>query len=198
MILKNFIVIEGLDGSGTTTQLKELSRNLENSYSTFEPTDGHIGKLIKRVLKKEISVEPMTLAYLFSADRNEHLYCPNGIAQRCKNGQIVISDRYLFSSLAYQSLYSDFNDILLLNDKFPLPEVVFFINTDPSLCLQRIQKRNQDKEIFDDLEIQKNVLKNYIKSFDILKEKGLKILNIDGSLPIEKILEIELSYIKNR
>jgi len=198
MILKNFIVIEGLDGSGTTTQLKELSRNLENSYSTFEPTDGHIGKLIKRVLKKEISVEPLTLAYLFSADRNEHLYSPNGIAQRCKNGQIVISDRYLFSSLAYQSLYSDFNDILLLNDKFPLPEIVFFINTDPSLCLQRIQKRNQDKEIFDDLEIQKNVLKNYIKSFDILKEKGLKILNIDGSLPIEKILELELSYIKNR
>lgn len=198
MILKNFVVIEGLDGSGTTTQLKELSSNLESSYPTCEPTDGNIGKLIKQILKNEISVEPMTLAYLFSADRNEHLYSANGVTERCKNGQIVISDRYLFSSLAYQSLYCEFNDILLLNDKFPLPEIVFFINTDPALCLQRIQKRNQEKEIFDDLEIQKKVLKNYIKSFDILKEKGLKILNIDGSLSVKTILDIELSYLKNR
>lgn len=198
MILKNFVVIEGLDGSGTTTQLKELSRNFESSYPTCEPTDGNIGKLIKRILKKEIFVEPMTLAYLFSADRNEHLYSANGVTERCKNGQIVISDRYLFSSLAYQSLYCEFNDILLLNDKFPLPEIVFFINTDPELCLQRIQKRNHEKEIFDDLEIQKKVLKNYIKSFDILKEKGLKILNIDGSLSVKTILDIELSYLKNR
>ncbi|MBP7552446.1 MAG: dTMP kinase [Spirochaetes bacterium] len=198
MILKNFVVIEGLDGSGTTTQLKELSSNLESSYPTCEPTDGNIGKLIKQILKNEISVEPMTLAYLFSADRNEHLYSANGVTERCKNGQIVISDRYLFSSLAYQSLYCEFNDILLLNDKFPLPEIVFFINTDPELCLQRIQKRNHEKEIFDDLEIQKKVLKNYIKSFDILKEKGLKILNIDGSLSVKTILDIELSYLKNR
>mgnify|MGYP000888646728 CR=1 FL=1 len=198
MILKNFVVIEGLDGSGTTTQLKELSSNLESSYPTCEPTDGNVGKLIKQILKNEISVEPMTLAYLFSADRNEHLYSANGVTERCKNGQIVISDRYLFSSLAYQSLYCEFNDILLLNDKFPLPEIVFFINTDPELCLQRIQKRNHEKEIFDDLEIQKKVLKNYIKSFDILKEKGLKILNIDGSLSVKTILDIELSYLKNR
>ncbi|HPK62159.1 MAG TPA: hypothetical protein PK426_06890, partial [Spirochaetota bacterium] len=78
------------------------------------------------------------------------------------------------------------------------PEIVFFINTDPSLCLRRIQNRSQVNEIFDSLEIQKNVLSNYLKSFDLLKEKGLKILNIDGSLTVEKILEIELSYIKNR
>ncbi|HNZ26341.1 MAG TPA: dTMP kinase [Spirochaetota bacterium] len=198
MILKNFIVLEGLDGSGTTTQLKELAKNLENSYATCEPTDGHIGKLIKRILKKEICVDPLTLAYLFSADRNEHLYSVEGIEERCNNGQLVISDRYLFSSLAYQSLYCDFEDILLLNEKFPLPEIVFFINTDPSLCLRRIQNRSQVNEIFDSLEIQKNVLSNYLKSFDLLKEKGLKILNIDGSLTVEKILEIELSYIKNR
>ena len=128
-ILKNFIVFEGLDGAGTSTQSKLLSKEIKNSYLTFEPTDGKIGSLIRDCLKKKINFDTLTQAFLFSADRAEHLYRKNGIIDRCKNKQIVISDRYLFSSFAYQAIDVSFEQILELNKNFPLPEMIFFLNT---------------------------------------------------------------------
>ena len=128
-ILKNFIVFEGLDGAGTSTQSRLLSKEIKSSFLTFEPTDSKIGGLIRDCLKKKINFDTLTLAFLFSADRRDHLYKKNGIIDRCKQNQIVISDRYLFSSLAYQSIDYPFDQILELNKYFPLPEVVFFLDT---------------------------------------------------------------------
>ncbi len=110
-ILKNFIVLEGLDGSGTTTQMNNLGEKYhKNGIShqlTMEPTDNHVGKLIRQVLEKEIEVEPETLAVLFSADRYEHIFGRKGIKELTENNTWIICDRYLFSSIAYQSLKCD-------------------------------------------------------------------------------------------
>ena len=88
-ILKNFAVFEGIDGSGTTTQLEILEKYFRENpnclppfYKTNEPTDGSIGKLIRLSLRKEVLLCPGTIAFLFAADRNEHIYGPGGIKER--------------------------------------------------------------------------------------------------------------------
>ena len=80
-VLKGFFVIEGLDGAGTTTQLKLICKTMQDAgikvFSTFEPTDSEIGCLIKRILKGETKATPLALAYLYAADRENHLHDPN-------------------------------------------------------------------------------------------------------------------------
>lgn len=129
-IIRGFIVFEGLDGAGTTTQAGLLEKKFKEEGITcsagFEPTDNFIGKIIRRILRGEEEVAPGTLAKLFAADRHEHLYNnSSGIIARCRRGEIVISDRYLFSSLAYQSIIFGFDRVLKLNSEYPLPEHLF-------------------------------------------------------------------------
>lgn len=115
MILRNFIVFEGIDGAGTSTQLKLLKekKGTENFLFTCEPTSSATGKFLRQMLKGDVAVKNETAAYLFAADRNEHINgclqieeknLITGVKEACQKGNIVISDRYLFSSLAYQSV----------------------------------------------------------------------------------------------
>lgn len=195
-ILKNFIVFEGLDGAGTTTQSKLLVQKIPSSYFTFEPTDSAIGKLIRDILHKKFNVNPVTLTHLFVADRAEHLYGENGIIQRCKNEQIVICDRYFFSTLAYQALSAPFDTIFELNNKFPVPEILFFLNTSVDECMKRVTTRGEKKELFEEASIQNNILSNYLKSFARYEDFGLKTIFLDGNLPIETLLSQELNCLK--
>lgn len=195
-ILKNFIVIEGLDGAGTSTQTKLLSQKINSSYCTFEPTDNKIGLLIRKILEKKVKVTPLALAHLFVSDRVEHLYSKDGIIQRCKNGQIVITDRYIFSSLAYQSLDVSFKTIFKINSIFPLPEIVFFINTSCDECQKRINSRGFNEELFENYSVQQNIKNNYLKAFSCYKKYGLNTVFLDGNLSIENLLEQELKYLK--
>ena len=108
-ILQRLIVLEGLDGAGTTTQMRLLSERLTRDgkphAATWEPTDGPIGQLLRSILARDTRAHPRSIALLYAADRNEHLYAPViGMEARAKKGEIVICDRYLFSSLAYQSV----------------------------------------------------------------------------------------------
>jgi dTMP kinase len=196
-ILKNFIVFEGLDGAGTSTQSRLLFEKINNSFFTCEPTSGPIGKMIRQILKKEISVTPLTLAYLFSGDRAEHVYGACGVLEKCNNGQIVISDRYLFSSLAYQSLNIDFETVLKMNSDFPLPEIVIFLNTSPNICQERIKNRSNDIELFEENNMQDKILNNYIKGFSYFKNSEIKIYELNGSLPIDELLNEEINILKN-
>jgi len=107
-IWQHLVAVEGIDGAGTTTLTRNLSealkkRNIHNETGC-EPTDGPIGRIIRKALSGKQPVEPETLAMLFAADRREHLYSPRGIRQTLDSGKIYITDRYFFSSLAYQSL----------------------------------------------------------------------------------------------
>lgn len=195
-VLKNFIVLEGLDGSGTSTQSKMLSKKIPSSYLTFEPTDNRIGTLIRDTLKKRLVITPLTLAHLFVADRSEHLFSDHGIVPRCKNGQIVISDRYLFSSLAYQPLKVPFENVLDINSLFPMPEIAFFLDTPIDICQERINVRGNDEELFERHSVQEEILANYEKAFQMYKNYGLNAVFIDGSQSIKAVHEEILNHLK--
>ncbi|MBI9108920.1 MAG: dTMP kinase [Spirochaetales bacterium] len=183
-LLKNFIVLEGLDGSGTTTQLKMMENYLKRKdipvYTTCEPSPLPTGRLIRRILRKEVTVEPETLARLFSADRYEHLFgSVDGILTHLSAGEVVITDRYLFSSFAYQSLDCGFDLVRDLN-KYPLPEYLIYLKLSPEICRQRMKNRDME-ELFDADRIQKRIIENYERGMDIYSKSGMKTVVIDGT-----------------
>ena len=182
-VLKNFIVLEGLDGSGTTTQMKMLKKELAGKdvpvFTTCEPSPLPTGRLIRKILRKELSVEPETLARLFSADRHEHLYGSGGIISHLEKGELVITDRYLFSSLAYQSLGCGFEHVLELNP-FPLPEYLVYVKLSPEVCQSRMKNRSQ-QELFEAERIQLQIIENYERGMNLYSDSGMKTVVIDGT-----------------
>ena len=192
-IQKGFWVLEGLDGAGTTTQLRNLEKALTSQgikvHCTCEPTEYETGKFLRQVLSGAIQVPQSTVAYLFASDRDNHLNNPKyGILQHLACGHLVISDRYFFSSLAYQSIGFDYSRIEELNSQFPYPEYVIYIDTPLDACISRIDSRGQAKEIYEKAEYQRKVHDNYEKVFSNLPE-GCKLLRIDGSGTREEIFK---------
>lgn len=156
-VLPGFIVFEGLDGAGTTTQAKKLANHpgaLQPAEFTCEPTVFATGRLIRTLLKGPEFAQWETLALLFAADRNEHLERPEtGIRARIGAGITVVSDRYLFSSLAYQGAYADPGLVEALNAPFPFPQHLFFIDTPLDEAHRRIsERRNTNRDEGDSLE----------------------------------------------
>ena len=188
-ILKSFIVFEGLDGAGTTTQIRNLAKYYEfnkREYTiTREPTSHPIGELVRKVLQKKVETTPEALAFLYAADRSDHLYNPSyGIARLLEEGRIVMSDRYFYSSIAYQSVECDPSLIRTINS-FPSPEFLIFIDTPVEDCMRRIEKRGEEKELFDRAEFLTAVRKNYLAELERLPE-GVNLLVVDGRKSIEE------------
>ena len=193
-ILKGFWVLEGLDGAGTTTQLKKLEDYLQNKgigvFRTAEPTIYETGRFIRKVLSGEIKVPQSTIAYLFAADRDNHINNQEyGIVSHLEKGEIVISDRYLFSSFAYQSIGFDPEAVKMLNSRFPHPELVLYVDTPVEDCINRIDSRGSDKEIYEKLDYQTKVHENYESMFSSLPE-GCRLIRVDGRLSREEIFDI--------
>ncbi|MCR5284793.1 MAG: dTMP kinase [Treponema sp.] len=196
MVLKNFIVFEGIDGSGTSTQIKKLrDSNPEKYIQTAEPTTGETGRFLRRILSGEIKVDEKTSTFLFAADRCEHLYGENGIIELLKQGKSIISDRYLFSSLAYQSVKCGKDLPRLLNSTFPLPEYLFYFEIKPELSLARVTSRGEKKEIYENLETQKKTAGLYEEVIQEYEKnpQGMKIIRLDASKSIEEVY----SFIQN-
>lgn len=191
MILKNFIVFEGIDGAGTSTQIKKIcEKNPQIFFQTAEPTSLETGKFLRRMLGGEFSVDEKTNSFLFAADRAEHIYGKNGIIEQLNNGKTVISDRYLFSSLAYQSISCGEELPKLLNSTFPLPEILFFFEIDPEISLKRVDSRNEKKEIYEKIETQKKIAIEYEKIISEYENDAsckMKIIRIDATKSIEEI-----------
>ena len=194
-VLENFIVLEGLDGSGTTTQLlladEELTRRGIPHLCTGEPTKGPVGRIIRQILKRQIQARPDTVALLFAADRSEHLYGEGGgILAELGRGRLVISDRYLFSSLAYQSLGCDAEFVFYLNGRFPLPRHVVFLNTPVELSQQRLVNRSaKRRELYDEGKIQHDILAAYESSFRRFAGTDMEVHRLDGSLDASLVFE---------
>jgi dTMP kinase len=211
MVLRNFAVLEGCDGSGTTTQLELLSRRFAGIpglfYPTAEPTGGPVGKLIRDLLKggtrvseeglapKEdllpegSSVYPETLARLFAADRAEHLYGPGGIVERCSaRGELVVSDRYSPSSLVYQAIDCGEELPRILNGSFPFPELLVYLDIESETAEKRIAGR-PDRQIFEYLEFQKKVREGYLKLLPAWEKSGVRVVSLDGSCSSEEVAE---------
>ena len=198
-ILDRFIVVEGLDGAGTTTQMKALAEAFDKAgvhcHATFEPTSSPLGSLVRSVLRKDVVTTPLALAMLFSADREDHLHHPiTGIVEKLSKGAVVISDRYLFSSLAYQSVDCGFERVSSLND-FPIPRYIVYLDTPVDACLQRIDSRDNEREIFEKQEFLEKVRDNYEFIFAELPEE-VTLLRIDGMKSKEEITHSILSVLR--
>jgi dTMP kinase len=191
-ILPNFIVFEGGDGTGTSTQLNLLREKAaapgreRRLVLTCEPTDGPLGQIIRRVLGGELELTRETLAFLFAADRREHLYGQGGVSALCREGAIVVSDRYVPSSLVYQGI--DCGDELprRLNELFPAPQILIYFELDPQSALERIEKRKK-RELFEYREFQEKVRRRYLELLPLYREAGVQVITINAALPIEEV-----------
>lgn len=191
MILKNFVVFEGIDGAGTSTQIDILknSEYKDKFFFTAEPTSNETGKFLRKMLKGDVKLDPRTSAYLFAADRCEHLWGENGIENQIKDGKIVVSDRYLFSSLAYQTVTCGEELPRDLQKPFPLPEILFFFEIDPEISLSRIDGR-ETKEIYEIVDFLKATEERYKKVIASYENSEMKIVRIDATKSKEEIHQI--------
>jgi dTMP kinase len=180
-----FIVFEGLDGSGKSTQvdllLKFFRENGKKVDSTAEPTQYLIGGLIKSWIGHDWQSSSDCLQLLFAADRAYHL--EKEIIPLLKKGVTVICDRYLFSSLAYGSLDLDFDWLLKINQKFILPDITFFLDVSPKICLERMREERFSIELFEKEEKLKRVRENFLK----LAKKFENFFIIDGERSVPKV-----------
>ncbi|MBI2623190.1 MAG: dTMP kinase [Candidatus Liptonbacteria bacterium] len=161
-----FIVFEGLDGSGQSTQTRLLAEFLTRKgrevVITKEPTgESEAGKKIREALAQRIVVTPRGLQELFAEDRQEHL--ERVILPALTEGKYVISDRYMFSSFAFGAIECDLEWLIELNREFPMPDLAFFLAISPEKAVSRIEKRGKPKELFEETEKLKKVDENYRK-----------------------------------
>ena len=192
-ILRGFFVLEGIDGAGTTTQLRRLETRAREQglalRADCEPTAHPVGVLIRSILRHQVDAHPAVLAPLFAADRRQHLDGEDGVRQMVAAGTRVLSDRYFFSSLAYQSLDLPWEEVWALNAPFPLPEALFWFEVPVSEAQARIDSRGLAREKFEDAPTQEKIRQAYHRSLDQAATQGLEIIRLDASLPIETLTD---------
>ncbi|MDR2803075.1 MAG: dTMP kinase [Treponema sp.] len=195
-VLQNFVVFEGGDGSGTSTQLDILKRRFDGKSGqkqvlppvlfTFEPTDGVIGRLLRGALRGEVKLLGETMARLFSADRAEHLRGEGGIVASAINGTLVVCDRYTLSSRVYQGLECGDKLPATFNEDFPAPELLLFFDVDPNITQKRLVTRVQ-KDIYEKLDFQIRVRERYLSLLDSCRADGSRVVIIDASAGIDDV-----------
>lgn len=193
-IIPHFIVLEGIDGSGTTTQIQRLSNTLSQNKIPHrcdaEPTASVVGQRLRQLLKSGDGENPLfntTMSALFSLDRALHLFGEEGIIETVQQGKWLLCDRYLFSTLAYQGVLGNEGEIREMNDGFALPEFVFFLDITPEKALERIQQRGTQKEIYENRQFLQKVRENYLKIFRENQESEMKIFILDATRSPQEI-----------
>ena len=167
------IVVEGIDGAGKTTHARRLVRWLRErgiqAHYTFEPTRGTIGRILEEMASKR-RVDVRVEALLFAADRIDHLN--RIIKPLLEMGYVVVSDRYVHSSIAYQSItVGDQRWVEELNRFAEKPDLVILLDVDPEIGLRRIKGR---RARFERIEILKRVRRKYL---ELAEREGFKIIN---------------------
>lgn len=198
-----FIAFEGIDGSGKSTQSALLIQKLRQEgipcYATMEPTDAPIGSLIRQVMTGRIKTDNKAVAALFAADRLDHLLNEvDGIVSKIESGVTVVTDRYYFSSYAYNSVHMPMEWVIKANEQSSAilrPSVTVYIDIDPDTALDRIAKNRFRQELFEKKSMLVKVRDNYMKSFKLL-EKEEKVFIVDGNRPQEEIAEAVWNAVK--
>jgi dTMP kinase len=200
-----FVVIEGLDGAGTTTQTALLVDRLQAegqaAISTREPSDGPVGVLIRQMLSKRIvtptadgAVEPVgreVLALLFAADRLDHIAAT--VAPALAAGKVAVSDRYYHSSFAYQgdiddSETMDIEWVRTLNERATTPDVTIFLEASVDLCLSRMSGRGS-RDIYETRDKLERLERRYDEVMQALEAEGEKIVRLDAGRSMEELAE---------
>jgi dTMP kinase len=171
-----FVCVEGLDGCGKTTQAKLLVKRLKGDYDavyTAEPSDGKIGKLIKKhYLHVDKRGSAVVEALLFAADRFEHL--KSEVLPALDDERLVVSDRYVYSSLAYQGAAGlDLKWIEKINEHAVRPSLALFIDVEPETVIRRLKRK---RSVMENLETQLKVREIYLRFVD----KG-SLVRVDGN-----------------
>jgi dTMP kinase len=180
-----FICIEGIDASGKTTQAHRLVRNLRrrglDAVYTTEPSTGEIGKLIRdHVLNRKKRVPVAVEALLFAADRVDHV--EKEIKPALQKGKIVICDRYVYSTLAYQGAADlDLNWIEQINQFALVPNMALFLDVSLEVVIERMQSKSK-KSVMETLKNQRRVCEVYLK---MVKEG--RLMRIDGNKPVNAV-----------
>lgn len=187
-----FICIEGLDGSGKSTQAKLLTKKLcKEGYSaiyTAEPSQGKIGKFIRKRLFEQERMPTTVEALLFAADRIEHVQ--DTVVPSLNEGKIVISDRYVYSSLAYQgSSGLSLEWIETINSNAQKPDLSIFVDVAPEVVLERLKRK---KSVMENLATQSRVREIYQK---YIQKGELKV--IDGAKSKNEVLEALYNEVTN-
>ena len=183
-----FIAFEGIDGSGKSTQVKLLSYNLKNAghkvHLTCEPTESPIGKMIRDIFNHKMEADHKVIAGLFIADRLNHLLDQtNGILKKLEEGYTVISDRYYFSSYAYQGTHMPMEWVIEANSlaaNLLRPDLNIYIDIDPKAGMERLNSDRPAIELYETVENLHNVRKKYLEAIELLKFKE-NVFKIDGN-----------------
>jgi len=184
-----FIVLEGIDGSGLSTQCFMLKEYLTKNTSakillTKEPTEGPIGEIIRDTLRKQRKFDDTTLSLLFAADRTDHL---SNI--KFEDYDYVISDRYYISNFAYQQSQTINLDFLVEINKYARkPDFVIFLDVKPETCIERITSKRKNPELYENIEQLKAIKRKYTKILkNMQSENNLVFVSIKGDKSMEKV-----------
>jgi dTMP kinase len=197
------IVLEGLDGAGTTTQSRRLAEHLRATgravHLTREPSDGPIGRLIRELLTgqhaiPDQAINQSTFGLLFAADRLDHLQ--REVEPQLAAGAIVISDRWYHSSLAYQGTGADRDWIATLNARARRPDLTIFLQVRPEIAAQRRVAAGRVQELFEDMRMQQEVDAGYRATIAELTALGERIDSIDGELPADAVFQAILRLVE--
>lgn len=178
-----FFVFEGIDGSGTSTQIEILARMLREHglsvHTTREPSDGEIGKMIRRRIstaRERPRIEhPAALALLFAADRVDHIH--GEVREALERGDIVLCDRYLWSSYTYQSISNDTQWIREINlQGETTPDKIFYFKLPATIAFERVVKRGGTRDEFEHLDF----LKAMERLYEVENDRSCRLSERDG------------------
>lgn len=191
-----FIVFEGLDGSGKTTQANNLVKRLNSlgikSAYTKEPTESIPGGSARSAIYKKTTLEMESIALLFLADRVEHV--KGDILPALEQGRTIVCDRYYLSNVAYQGLEMDKDMLLKLNqmmlkDKLP-PDITIFLDVSPEICCERISRDRLRTDLYEEVNKLTSIRKNFLETFAKVKDNENILIvesNDDPDYTFEKI-----------
>jgi dTMP kinase len=197
-----FIVVEGIDGSGVSTQAALLARHLDsigrNAHLTKEPTTGPIGSLVRQALTGRLVYAPLVhhgvdvqadapayrriddqvLTLLYAADRLDHL--GQEVEPLLARGVDVVSDRYLLSTLAFQSLGASTDWIMQVNQKARRPDLTVFLDVQPEVSMSRMAHRGGQVELYEDSDKSARARDNYLRFIPMVRDEGEAIAVVAG------------------
>ncbi|MCE9671401.1 dTMP kinase [Myxococcus stipitatus] len=199
-----FIVLEGLDGAGTTTQAERLAAALRAEghavLTTREPSDGPVGTMIRQALTGRLGLPhgagpltPETLALLFAADRTDHL--ASRVLPALEEGKVVLCDRYVLSSLAYQGASLPMDWVEAVNAHAVSPDLTLFVGVAPEVAARRRAVRGGARELFEADEAQRRIAKQYLAAIR-RREKRERIVHIDGEQGIEAVTLASMVHLR--
>ena len=202
------IAIEGIDGCGKSTFIKKLfEMKVFNDYNVLydcSPYDSEVSKIIRKMLKNEYKLSNKVLhkelLSLFMLDNHIHgNEVTKFLSEDIKN--LVITDRYIASTFAYQSLNANLKDIMNMSKEYngiTCPGLILYFDISPKLSLNRVNNRGEEKEIFEKSEVLERVKRNYYKAFKALyklTKKNICIVSIDASLSKDEVFDIAFRVI---